>query len=313
MTQSAWFWTEVLTNMQRAEAATPLLQELNPRVRVTADKSNILEKEQDFYAQFDLVIACDLDFMTTTQVNAGCRVAQRPFYAAGLHGFYGYIFADLIQHEYIIERGVSNVATTLKAESTTRSIINVTTKKENGKNIELVTKREMYSPLLLANTSPLPPDYMSNRRKMKSVTPLLPAMRALWDFERKYNRLPSHSKEDLIIYTQLANDKLLELQMPSDTLKAEFLRSFLQNIGSELVPVAAFVGGRLSEDVINVLGKREQPLQNMAFFDGENFEGPIYALHPIFPEMDASTTDATLAVSVVGDGMNLGNGGIIVL
>ena len=274
--------------MKRAEAASPRLQELNPRVRVVADQSNILTKSQDFYALFNLVIACDLDFLTTTQVNAGCRIAQRPFYAAGLHGFYGYIFADLIEHEYIIERERSNVTTALRAESTTRAITDVTTKKENGKNIELVTKREIYSPLLLANTSPLPPDYMRNRRKMRSVTPLLPAMRALWDFERQYSRLPSHSHEDLTVYTSLANEKLKELQMPLETLKADFLRSFLQNIGSELVPVAAFVGGRLSEDAINVLGKREQPLQNMAFFDGENFEGPIYALHPIFPEDNAT-------------------------
>lgn len=267
-------------------------------MKVAADKSNILAKEEDFYAKFDLVIACDLDFMTTTQVNAGCRVAGRPFYAAGLHGLYGYIFADLIQHEYIIERMVSNIPTTLKSESTTRSVINVTTKKENGKNVELATKREMYSPLLLANTSPLPAEYAGNRRKLRSVTPLLPAMRALWDFERKFGRLPSHSKEDLMVYTSLANEKVLELQLPTDTLKSDFLRSFLQNTGSELVPVAAFVGGRLSEDVINVLGKREQPLQNMAFFDGENFEGPIYALHPIVASMDASMSGLSMAAPI---------------
>ncbi|KAG9615658.1 hypothetical protein KCV04_g16173, partial [Aureobasidium melanogenum] len=66
--------------------------------------------------------------------------------------------------------------------------------------------------------------------------------------------------------------------MPAETLTAEFLRSFLHNIGSEIVPTAAFVGGRLAEDVINVLGKREQPIQNFVMFDGENFDGPIYPL-----------------------------------
>jgi len=30
--------------------------------------------------------------------------------------------------------------------------------------------------------------------------------------------------------------------------------------------------------VINVLGKREQPIQNFVMFDGENFDGPIYPL-----------------------------------
>lgn len=262
----------------------PRLQELNPRVTVVADNSDIREKLQDFYTPYDMTIASDLDFGTLGLVNTAVRMAMRPFYATGMHGFYGFIFADLIEHEYIIEREQSNVNTQLKAESATRSIIGVTTKKENGKNIEMVTKKEIYSHILMANTSPLPPEYLTSRRKMKSVTPLLPAMRALWEFERNIGRLPTHSRADLEIFTSTANEKLQELQMPLDTLKADFLRSFLQNIGSELVPTAAFVGGRLAEDVINVLGKREQPLQNLALFDGESFQGPIYALHPIFTQ-----------------------------
>lgn len=297
-----YFLREEDVGRNRAEAASVRLQELNPRVNVRIDSSDIASKDQIFYSPFDIIIACDLDFATTSTVNAGCRMAGRPFYATGMHGFYGYIFADLIEHEYIIEREKSNVATAIKAESTTRAVINVTTKKENGKNIEMVTKREIYSPLLLANSSPLPPEYLRNRRKMRSVTPLLPAMRALWEFQRSLARMPSHSREDLAAYTSLANDKLLELQMPPDTLKADFLRSFLHNIGSEIVPTAAFVGGRLAEDVINVLGKREQPLQNMAFFDGENFNGPIYALHPIFageiPAVPAPVMDMNTALVV---------------
>lgn len=97
----------------------------------------------------------------------------------------------------------------------------------------------------------------------------------------------------------MATQKLKELQIPQEALRADFLRSFIQNIGSELVPTAALVGGRLAEDAINVIGKREQPLQNMALFDGENFQGPIYALHPIFtdqvPEM-ASTPEAATTI-----------------
>ncbi|KAJ9623642.1 E1 ubiquitin-activating protein aos1 [Taxawa tesnikishii (nom. ined.)] len=266
----------------RAQAAVPRLQELNPRVSVNADTSEISQKDPVFYSTFDMIIACDLDFATMGQINAACRIANRPFYATGIHGFYGFIFADLISHEYIVEREKSNVSTQLKAETATRSVIAVSTKKQNGKNIEMVTKRELYSPLILANTSPLAPEYLRNRRKLRSVTSLLPCLRALWEFQRTYQKLPSHSHEDLALFTTLATEKHKELQLPIETLKSEFLRSFLQNIDSELVPTAAFVGGRLAEDVINVLGKREQPLQNLALFDGENFDGPIYALHPIF-------------------------------
>ncbi|KAF3044401.1 hypothetical protein E8E12_010270 [Didymella heteroderae] len=46
--------------------------------------------------------------------------------------------------------------------------------------------------------------------------------------------------------------------------------------------LTAFLGGQLAQDVINVLGQREQPIQNLMLFDGEESAGPVYALHPIF-------------------------------
>jgi ubiquitin-like 1-activating enzyme E1 A len=57
----------------------------------------------------------------------------------------------------------------------------------------------------------------------------------------------------------------------------------MQNIGSEIAPVTAVLGGQLAQDVINVLGHRQQPIQNMVLFDGELNEAPMYALHPEGP------------------------------
>ena len=50
--------------------------------------------------------------------------------------------------------------------------------------------------------------------------------------------------------------------------------------------MTAFLGGQLAQDVINVLGQREQPIQNFLLFDGEDSKGPVYALHPIFSSLD---------------------------
>lgn len=219
-------------------------------------------------------------------INASCRLCNRPFYAAGSHGFYGFIFADLIIHEYVIEREKSNIPTTIRAETATRSIIASSTKKEHGKLIELVTKREIYSPILLANSSPIPPEHLSSRRRKLQIPTLLTCLKALWEFQRMINALPSHSHIDLELFTTLATEKHKELQLPPETLRSEFLRSFLQNVGSEIVPVTAFLGGQLAQDVINVLGQREQPIQNFLFFDGEDSKGPVYALHPIFPDLE---------------------------
>ena len=240
----------------------------------------------EYFAPFDMIIATDLDIQTLSMINAACRLANRPFYATGCHGFYGYIFADLIIHDYVLEREKSNVPTVLKAETPTRSIIATSTKKEHGKLVEMVTKRETYTPILLANSSPIPSEHLTSRRRKLQIPPLLTCLRALWEFQSISGRLPLHSHADLELFTTLATEKHRELLLPPETLRSEFLRSFLQNIGSEIAPVTAFLGGQLAQDVINVLGQREQPIQNFLLFDGEESKGPVYALHPIIASLD---------------------------
>ena len=258
------------------------MQKMNPRVALTVETEDIRRKDQTFFMPYSMVIATDLDLPTISTVNAACRLTSKPFYAAGTHGLYGFIFADLITHDYVVEREKSNRPTTLTAETTTRSIIGTSTKKQDNKTIELVTKREIYSPIILANTSPLPSEHLSSRRRKLQVPPLLSCLRALWEFQNISLSTPGSSRADLELYTSLATEKHRELQLPPETLRADFLRSFLQNIGSEIAPVTAFLGGKLAEDVINVIGQREQPIQNFLLFDGEESKGPVYALHPVF-------------------------------
>ncbi|CAI7642820.1 unnamed protein product [Penicillium glandicola] len=298
----------------RAQIAGPQIHKMNPRVKLHIDTSDVKTKQPDFFAQFDITIATELDFVTNTTVNAACRLANRPFYAAGLHGFYGYVFADLISHDFVIERNKSNMAPATQ-ETPTRSIIEITTKKEQNdankkeanKVIELVTKREVYSPLILANTSPLPEEYTRLPRRRKQVTPLLSCLRALWEFEKLRGHRPTFTHEDLELFTKLSRDRHQELKLEPLTLDSVFLRTFLQNLGSELSPVAAFLGGSLAQDVINVLSAREQPLQNMLLFDGEKSVGPIYSLHPFFPDDGAVNMAAVppvrnpITVPVAGD------------
>jgi ubiquitin-like 1-activating enzyme E1 A len=285
---SQFFVSEEHIGQNRALAALPQIQKLNPRVRLNADQDPISVKPPEYFAAYDITIATCLDIVTLSMINASCRISNRKFYAADTHGMYGYVFADLIMHDFVIERAKSNKITEVnKAETMTRMVVATTTKKQgSGKIIEMVSKRETYSPIILANTSPLPAEITNNRRRRLQVTPLISCLRALFDFQKvSGGRLPSHSRPDLELFTSLATEKHRELLLPTETLRSDFLRSFLQNLGSEVAPVAAFLGGSLAQDVINVLGQREQPLQNFLLFDGEEFKGPIYSLHPFFPEM----------------------------
>ena len=268
--------------MNRAVAAGAALQRLNPRVRVNVDPVGIALKPPSFYAQFDVVIATDLDSNNLELINTATRLSDRPFYAAGSHGMYGFIFADLIEHDFVIERARANVATALGAESKTRSVIAVAPKPGDDSRTELVTKREVYSTWLLASDgAKLPDDVLRSARRRRVVTPILSCLRALWYFSGTFNCQPNPSNHDhLAQFTRFASDKHKALGLPSETLRSEVLRSFLQNIGSEVAPVAAVLGGQLAQDVINVLGQTQQPIQNFVIFDGGAMEASVYALHP---------------------------------
>jgi len=278
---SQFFISESDIGTNRAEAAAPQIRKLNPRVSVIVDQTDIRVRGPDYFGAFDVVIATDLHPDSLNIINTATRINHRPFYAAGVHGFYGFIFSDLIQHDYVVEREKSNRATVLGPETRTRSVVDVKVKKEGGKNVEMVTKRELYSTWFLASdAASLPAEFLKSRRRLKAVTPILSCLRALWEFlQFNDGRMPS-TTEDLKMFTVLATQKHKALGLPDETLRSEVLRKFLQNLGSEVAPVTAVLGGQLAQDVINVLGARQQPIQNMVIFDGDSMEAPSYPLHP---------------------------------
>lgn len=286
-----FFVSDADVGKNRAEAAAPQVQKLNPRVKVNVVPRNVCnEPDPKFYASFDIIIATDLDFMSLNAINVGARVAQKAFYAGASHGMYGYIFADLGEHKFVIERERSNRATQTGAETTTRSITDIQTKRENGKVIEMVTKEEKYSPLMLVKDSPLPPEIANNRRRLKKVHPLLTCVRALWEYQRDGLGLYPVKEDQWKAFATLVGIKHQELLLDNETLKGGFGNDFVRNLRLELAPVTAFLGGQLAQDVINVLGNREQPIQNLMLFDGEESVGPVYALHPILLDKTSSNS-----------------------
>jgi ubiquitin-like 1-activating enzyme E1 A len=236
---------------------------------------------EDVLSSFDVVIATDLNFRASQRLNAACRSLNKPFYAGGSHGLYGFIFADLISHDFTWEHDRPNIVTTPGKQTLTRTVLDVHFKNNDGKFREVVTTREIYSPILLASTSQLPPaKTMTELRKKRKTIPLLSCIRTIWDFEMNERVVSPQNSTDVRDFTALATKKHSELGLPAETLNAEFVRRFLQNVGCEIVPVTSILGGLLAQDVINVIGKKEQPIQNLCLFDGDAMNSPVYALHP---------------------------------
>ncbi|KAL5611897.1 hypothetical protein BROUX41_000534 [Berkeleyomyces rouxiae] len=267
--------------LNRAHTALPQVQRLNPRVKVTADPEGVMTKDNHYFSNFDIIIATDLPPIALNFINTAARVHGKAFYAAGMHGMYGYIFSDLIQHTFVIRRDAGNITTKVGPESRTRSIIDVKLSREDGKPIEHVTKQELYSTWLLASdVAGLSEDITRNARRKRAVSPILSCLRGLWEFQDTTKRLPSPVAADLQMFVGIVQNKHAALGLPANTIRSEVINSFLQGLGTELPSVAAVLGGQLAQDVINVRGQTQQPIQNMVIFDAELCESNVYALHP---------------------------------
>lgn len=234
-----FFISQSDVGLNRAEAAAPQIRKLNPRVKVVVDTSDARTLHSSYFGKFDVVIATDLDPNTLNVINTATRINHKAFYAAGVYGLYGYIFSDLIQHEYVIEREWSGTVTDLKQENGTRSVIDAKTKKDGGKTMEVVTKRELYSTWFLASDAArLPKEYLASKRRLRNVTPVLSCLRALWEFQTIHGRLPITINSDFkTAFTTLAFNKHKALDLPEETLTSRMLEDFLGNIGSEITPV----------------------------------------------------------------------------
>jgi len=309
---SQFLITEEDVGKNRAEAAAVELRKMNPRVNLLVDQESIMAKMPEYFAAFHIVIATGQPFEMASTINMSCRMFNVKFYAADVHGMYGYVFSDLIMHQFLVERDIQGNIPTRPgiAETSTRMIMGVETKKENNKTKESVTKQEMYCPLLLANSSPLPPEATRSRRSKMRVPPLLSCLRGLFEFQKQTaGRSPDASRTgDLALFTKVTNEKHLELQLPHEILTSTVFRSFLQNLNTEIPPTAAFLGGQVAQDVINVLGQREQPLQNLLLFDGEEFKAPIYSMQPMFDPTLAMPLDGMTTDDVPQEAASNGNG-----
>lgn len=267
--------------MSRVEAAKAQLQALNPRVSITADPAGIAGKNVPYFSNFDVIIATDLLPVQLNALNTFARLHGKYFYAASVHGLYGFVFSDLIDHKFTIKRKVGNVATKIGPETRSRSVVDVQLSREDGEVIEHVTKVEKYSTWYLAWDVPvLSEEITRSKRRLRAVTPILSCLRGLWDFQQTQRRQPQPTPDDVVKLVKTIQDKHTKLGLPAETLRPETIRQFLQNTGCEVAPVAAIIGGHLAQDVINVLGQNQQPLQNMLIFDGETCEGNVYALLP---------------------------------
>lgn len=260
----------------RAEAAKYRISRLNPRVAINIEKIALEDIDSNFLSQFEVLVATELKYSQMKDLNSKARQADVKFYAAGLFGLYGYVFADLISHEFRIEREKPNVPTKTGPETKTREITNVSVKKEGSQYMETITKVESYLPLsdsiARATANEAFASGLNTRRKLR-IAPLLPVLLAYWT-----KTVDSGVGIDFMPFKDQCLEMARKLGLPAGIVQDEFIINFLRSAGCEIAPVSAVIGGVLGQEVLNVLGHKEQPIQNLFLFDGDTSNGPIYVL-----------------------------------
>lgn len=258
---------------KRLDAARPHIEDMNPRVKLSIDTDNVLSKDTEYFSQFSLIVATDLTPVEIKELNKKTRDVKVPLYAAGINGFSGYIFADLIQFLSVDEKLKSARPVELGQTSPNKVIVELDERKDEGKNVvyQVITTKHTFKPLDELLHSAILTNQLS-RRQLKRMTPKVPLTLTLLKQDTKYDSL------DLESFHSQYHSTCKQLGLQIEEVSTETIKQFIDQISVELSPVAAVIGGALSQDVINVLGKRQSPLNNFVVFDGVTLDMWVFEL-----------------------------------
>lgn len=270
-----FFLDKTQVGQKRVLASEARIKELNPRVEViTIDKP----WQQLSFDGYQMVIATGIG-SEITEINRITRELGVPLYCCAGHGLYGYIYVDLIEHQSTIEYEDSSQKKVGPLDSVT-SIVSVNQVKENDILKQKCVIDNKYRPFDSVGPSFIKQRYLTPKKQKKMVSPLLPLMLAMLKEPSPVGKPieeVSVSSESLLASAEdLLNSWGLPLTIleKDPTLSLELARQAY----CEYQPVSSILGGALTQDVINVLVRKGQPINNFAVLDGRKDEMPIYCI-----------------------------------
>lgn len=244
------------------------IMDLNKRVNLSINTTPLEAIEESYFLKFDLILGTELEKYDILRLNGISRKLKIPLYVAGLHGMFGYILTDLIEHESVSEKDSGNQLRIVGSKvSGGKTITDV--KFDEATRKETVTVLDEFCSLENVFGSEELPKQL-NRRQLKKLSSALPLIFALFELgRREVNRDELHKKVLLVC------DRL---KLPTSVITEEYLQKFVNQAYTEFSPVAAILGGTLAQDVIQYLSRRESPINNVLVLDSLRSEMPIYLL-----------------------------------
>lgn len=255
----------------RLEAAKTRIQDMNPRVQITFDTEEFKNKPSKFFSSFNLVIGTQMNKQEMIHLNEITRRYNIPLYLAGSNGLFAYIFVDLIQFDAEDKKLKTARPTATGKVSPNTEVIDVKLQEDDedaNKVYEVITTRNYYKTFgAMLETASL--EGKLNRRQMKRLSSAVPLTLALLSLQSAEQR---NGLRDAV--TSICK----QLKVPQDIIDDNYVELFLRQADVEFSPVSAVIGGAVAQDVINILGKKQAPLNNFIVFDGITLDMPIFEI-----------------------------------
>lgn len=292
-----FFVSDADIGKNRAEAALSAIKSLNPRVNTSTASFPIQSKGSEWYSQFDAVIGTQLDYTdisyidNTIRANETKDASNTAFFATSVTGFYGTLFTSLgSKFTYTVEQERSTSFSKLRPgpQSDTTTLLSITpaTRKEGKTIYDTLCMAESYiSYNHLMNATTLKIAGFDTPKKSKKVSPLVPILLGYWELQKM-----SKDQSSQFTVEQLKDATLSQIQrlnLPHSVLTEylgddmdgdELIETYLSSQGAEISPIAAILGGVVGQQVLNVIAKRSDPLQNILVFNGIDGKGPVYSI-----------------------------------
>jgi ubiquitin-like 1-activating enzyme E1 A len=113
--------------------------------------------------------------------------------------------------------------------------------------------------------------HISTALETKNTSPLFIVIKSLFQFYKKYNEYPSEVVESLQELKNIKNQILVDSQAnirAKNKVPDSMMETFVNNLGTELSPVCAIVGGVVAQEILKIICHNDKPFNNSFFFNG---------------------------------------------
>ncbi|XP_017758674.1 PREDICTED: SUMO-activating enzyme subunit 1 [Eufriesea mexicana] len=242
----------------RAEASLQRARNLNLMVNIEADTSNVDDKPDTYFSNFDVVCATQCSITQIKRINEACRKHNVKFFCGDIWGSLGYTFADLMTHEYI-----EDVVQTKKIQI---SESGEPIQKEKFENM-IVTEKHVdtfvpFKSILNITKSSLPKD-----------SEIYYMILIMLNYREKYGKdpLPSERNSENFKAETAAIIKKYDLEDKINQLVEG-------DLYAQISPVCAIVGGIMGQEIIKTVSQKGTPHNNLFIFNPDTLCGKILRL-----------------------------------